>query len=1021
MKRLCCLGLALSTLTILPASAARKLDFNRDVRPILSDKCFACHGPDTAKNKGGLRLDTRDFALKGGKSDGAAIVLTKPEDSPMLKRLLTTDADEHMPPKESAKEPLTETQIATLRQWIAEGAEYQGHWAFLPPVRPALPTVTQFAAQIPNPTPIDTFILARLAEEGLSPAPQADRRTLIRRVTLDLTGLPPTLAEVNAFVNDAAPNAYEKAVDRLLASPHYGERMAMPWLDNARYADSNGFQTDTSRYQWPWRDWVIAAFNRNLPFDQFTIEQLAGDLLPNPKPDQIVASGFNRNHRLNGEGGLIQAEWFVETVIDRLETTGTTWMALTFNCCRCHDHKYDPISQKEFYQMFSYFNSVDEAGILAGDSRNTEPILRLDTPERQARIAVLASELADAEARQKSVLARLPELQTAWEKSVLPPGSEPTTWLSPQPASMAADNATLTQESDAIFASGSNPGADTYRITYQTTAATTLTALRLTLLPDDRLPSKGPGRHPNGNPIVSEFQLKILASEGQPEQIATLKTTMATFNQHDWESAKAIDNNPGTGWAIHPEVGKEQSCVFVLARPLDVPAKASLAVSMIQNYGSGATVGKFRISFTTSKNLTAIPDPILALIRKLPTTRTPEEQKSLTDYFIAEAGEVTEAKALVDRATRAKAEFEAAIPTTMVMKELPTPKDAFVLKRGEYDKPGDKVERLLPAFLPPLPIGEQNNRLGLARWLVSGQHPLTARVWVNRAWERFFGQGLCKTTENFGSQSDFPSHPELLDWLATEFVRLGWDMKAMQKEMVLSATYRQASTVTPELLEKDADNRLLARSPRVRLSGEVLRDQALAIAGLLQPKIGGPSVRPYMPEGVWDETSRYGDLRGYKNESGEGLYRRTLYTIWKRSAGPPTLQLFDAPTRDVCTIKRSRTNTPLQALALLNEITFVEAARVFAQRMISEGGTAPEARFTWAMENLLARPPTASELQVLTAGFATKLAHFQSSPEDAKKLATFGETKAPTDTPELAAYTLMANILLNLDEIITRE
>ena len=442
---------------------------------------------------------------------------------------------------------------------------------------------------------------------------------------------------------------------------------------------------------------------------------------------------------------------------------------------------------------------------------------------------------------------------------------------------------------------------------------------------------------------------------------------------------------------------------------------------MLQNYGSGATVGKFRVSITIATNIIPLAPALKAILAKAPGSRSPEETKQLSDYYLGQSGEMAASKAKKEALKKSITDMEAAVPTSMVMKELPTPRDAFVLKRGEYDHPADKVERKLPAFLPPAAIGEPNNRLGLARWLVSGKHPLTARVWVNRTWEKFFGQGLCKTTENFGSQSDWPSHPELLDWLATTFVSLGWDMKAMQKGIVMSQAYRRSSKVTPQLLEKDPDNRLLARGPRVRLSGETLRDQALAVSGLLKEKIGGPSVRPYMPDGVWDETSRYGDLRGYKNDSGEGLYRRTLYTIWKRSAGPPTLQLFDAPTRDVCTVKRSRTNTPLQALALLNEVTFVEAARQLAQRMITEGGATPETRFTWAMEHLLARPPTASEMAVLTKGLATRLAQFQAKPEEAAKLLAFGESKSINTSPELAAYAMMANVLMNLDELITRE
>jgi mono/diheme cytochrome c family protein len=994
--------------------AAPKIDFNRDVRPILSDNCFTCHGPDTAKVKSRLRLDSREAALKGGRFDGPAIVPGDPDESPLLQRILSTDEDEHMPPFDSPKPQLTGQQIATLRQWIVEGAEYQGHWAFTAPRRPEVPAPGAHPGK--EVAPIDAFVLARLAAEGLTPLPPADPRTLIRRVTLDLTGLPPTVDEVAAFLADPAPDAYEKVVDRLLASPRHGERMAMPWLDNARYADSHGFQSDGSRQMWLWRDWVIDAFNRNLPFDQFTIEQLAGDMLPGATPDQIIASGFNRNHRINGEGGLIREEWFVENVVDRVETTGSVWMALTMNCCRCHDHKYDPISQKEFFQMFAYFNSVDETGILAGNSSNTAPVYRVATPEQERRMADLKRQLAAATEAEKQLRKRVAAGQGRWEKSQSESRrvARPVAWRVVAPDSMTAEKATLAREGDVIFASGPHPDTDTYTLRFKTTTPT-VTALRLELLADERLPSKGPGRHPNGNPILSEITL------AGPGGHAVFKSAKATFDQPDWESPKAFDGNPATGWAIYPRVGKDQSAVFTLATPLQVPVGTVLTLAIIQNYGSGATLGKFRVALTDSTLPDFLPPAVAAILAKPAAARSPAEKKQLAAHHLEQSGEWLAAKAKTDSLKQALAALENNAPTTMVMKELATPREAFILERGEYDRPGAKVERQLPAFLPPLAPGEPNDRLGLARWLVSGSHPLTARVWVNRAWEQFFGTGLCKTSENFGSQAEWPSHPELLDWLATEFVRIGWDMKAMRKQIVMSDAYRRSAKVTPELLEKDPENRLLARGPRLRLSGETLRDQALAVSGLLKEKIGGPSVRPYMPEGVWDETSRYGDLRNYKHETGEGLYRRTLYTIWKRSAGPPTLQLFDAPTRDICTIQRGRTNTPLQALALLNEVTFVEAARHLAQRMITEGGATPDTRFNWAMEQVLARPATAGELAVLGKGLASRLAEFQAKPEQAAKLLAFGESKSAPPTPELAAYTLMANVILNLDEVITRE
>jgi len=1005
-----------------PARAAGPIDFNRDVRPILSDNCFACHGPDTATIKAGLRLDRRDDALKGGESDGPAIVPGKPDESTLLQRVQTGDPDDAMPPKDSAKPALTAPQVETLRQWIAEGAEYRGHWAFSTPVRPPVPEVPAHAGHLAG--AIDAFAFARLEQEGLVPSPEAERATLIRRVTLDLTGLPPTQEEVTAFLDDSSPGAWEKVVDRLLASPHYGEKMAIPWLDMARFADSNGYQTDGSRYMWPWRDWVINAFNDNLPFDRFTIEQLAGDLLPIPTRDQLVASGFNRNHRLNGEGGLIQAEWFVETVIDRVETTGSTWMALTLNCCRCHDHKYDPVSQKEFYSLFAYFNSVDESGILDGDGRNTAPVLSLPTPEQADTLAALTAGTRQAREALKQAEATLADGQPEWESSLVATIGQPPAWATARPVALASANGSvLTLEDDAVFAgSGPQPDTDTYSLTLKTETPV-VTALRVELLPDDRLPSKGPGRHPNGNPILSEISLTAPAQAGAPARPLAISNVIATHNQLDWESGKAIDGNPATGWAIYPNVGRPQSAVLVLAEPLDAPAGTELQLTLAQNYGSGATIGKMRVALTDAPVPTALPDAVASALRTPTAQRSPEDAAALAAYRRQQTPAVAAAAAAVEKSAKELRDLEGSLPTTMVMKELPTPREARVLHRGEYDKPGDPVPRALPAFLPAPAPDAPNDRLGLARWLVSGTHPLTARVWVNRAWDKFFGTGLCKTSENFGSQAEWPSHPELLDWLATEFVRLNWDMKALQKQIVMSATYRQSARVTPELQARDPENRLLARGPRFRLQGEILRDQALAVAGLLKPQLGGPSVRPYMPEGVWDETSRYGDLRGYKHESGDGLYRRTLYTIWKRSAGPPTLALFDGPNRDVCTVKRGRTNTPTQALALLNEVTFVEAARVFATRILTEGGAEPEARFTWAMQQLLARPPAAFELKILTAGLAARRASFAAAPDEAAKLIAFGETTPPAglDPTELAAWTLMANVLMNLDEFVTRE
>ena len=1007
-------SLAAALLFCAPLHGAEKVSFNRDIRPIFSDTCFQCHGPDEAKRKSGVRFDQRESAVQVAKSGDLPIVPGKPEASEVMNRLTSTDPDELMPPPKLHKK-LTSQQIETVRRWIAEGAEYQGHWAFIKPERPAVPPGGRNS--------IDGFILKKLAEQGLKPSPEAPKETLIRRVTLDLTGLPPTPEEVAAFVADQAPNAYEKLVNRLLASPRYGEQMAVQWLDLARYADSNGFQVDSSRQQYHWRGWVIGAFNRNLPFDQFTIEQLAGDLLPNAAPEQIAATGFNRNHRLNGEGGRIVEEWFAETVIDRVETTGATWMALTLGCCRCHDHKFDPVTQKEFYQFFAFFNSIDESGVLDAEGANTKPIVRLPKPEQTARLGELDREIAAANEGTKLLEKNLPAAQAAWELSAATAPAEPQ-WVVLQPEQLkSSGGATLAKEADgAVFSSGAQPATDTYSFVGATDLGT-VSAVKIELLPDDRLPSKGPGRHPNGNPVLSEIRVKISPRTGGAEAAVALREPFADFNQEGYPVAHAIDGNPGTGWALYPQVGQAHYGVFPFDRPRVHVGGAKLHISFDQNYGSGATIGKFRVSVTSAPEPVSLPADIRAVLAVAADQRAAAAKKKIADYFRNHEPGHLETKQKLDAFNKEHAELEAGIATIMVMKEIAPPREAHILKRGEYDKPGDKVERGLPAALPPLPPGAPMNRLGLAQWLVSGEHPLTARVWVNRAWERFFGTGLVKTSENFGSQAEWPSHAELLDWLATEFVRLKWDMKAMQKTMVMSATYRQSARVTPDLLEKDPGNRLLARGPRFRLTAEMLRDQALAVSGLLVEKFGGPSVRPYMPAGVWDETSVYGDLRGYQNDTGDGLYRRSLYTFWKRTAAPPAMLLFDSPSREICTVKRSRSNTPLQALSLLNEVTYVEAARRLAERMLTEGGATPEARIAWAFERATARKPDAFELQKLAGSLNARLANFAQNAAAAGQLIAQGASKpdAKLSATELAAYTVTANVILNLDEVVTRE
>ena len=1035
--------LAAATAAVQAADRPAKLSFNRDVRPILSDNCFRCHGPDEGTRQAGLRLDRREHAVRAGESGKPAIVPNAVADSEVLRRIDSTDADLRMPPPDSGK-TLTPTQIAVLRRWVAEGAEYEGHWAFSPVERPAPPAV---ARQGWARNDVDRFLLARMEREGLGPASEAELTTLLRRVSLDLTGIPPTPLEIDAVLADQTPGAYERFVDRLLDSPRYGERMALQWLDFARFADSNGFQVDSSRQMWPWRDWVIDAFNRNVPFDQFTIEQLAGDLLPGASPQQILATGFNRNHRLNGEGGIIAEEWRVETVIDRVETTGMTWLGLTLNCCRCHDHKYDPISQREFYQFFSFFNNVAESGTLQGESRNTDPVLAVPTPDLARRMADEETRIAAAEKRVADELAKIPSLIAAWEPGFRAQlNDRVAAWVGLEPTAVKSlGGATLTRQPDGSYlASGTNPEHDVYEVTAPLPAGG-LSGLLLETFPDPSLPNQSLGRFPNGNYVLSRVEVEINAPELATPLRGVIHKAVASYSQPGWEIENTVRGNRQRGWAVDgndPTKRLPRRAMFLLETPLAAPANATLTVRLRHESIGQHGIGRFRLSRTSlaastvSLEGSAFPAALATILATEPAKRSPEQRTELEKFFRANVDSpVRAAESAVAAAKKTLADLRGSMPNAMVMKELDKPREAFILVRGQYDKRGEAVTAGLPAVLPSLPAGQPLNRLGLARWIVDPGNPLTARVWVNRAWERFFGVGLVKTTENFGSQAEFPSHPELLDWLAAEFMRPAvspavsgrpaqpWDMKAFQKLLVTSAAYRQSSRVTPDLAQRDPENRLLARGPRFRLPGELVRDQALAVSGLLVEKLGGPSVRPYMPDGVWDETSRYGDLRNYKTDDGDGLYRRTLYTVWKRTAAPPTMLLFDAPNREICTVKRSRTNTPLQALALLNEVTYVEAARKLGERMIAEGGASADSRLAYGFRLAVGRTPDADELRILAEGLTADLQRLKAAGDAPAQLVAVGQSKprAGVEPIELAAYTLAANVLLNLDEVVTRE
>ncbi len=1021
-----CLGLIGFPAVAAEPAADAPPNYDRAVRPILANNCYKCHGPDAAERKAELRLDVRDAATAPAESGKPAVVPGKPNDSELVRRIFAADADERMPPADSGK-TLSPQEKETLRRWIAAGADFTQHWSFVTPQRPAVPPAAGNWAR----GPIDAFILDKLTAKGLKPTPEADKTTLIRRVTLDLTGLPPTVPEVDAFRADNAPDAYERLVDRLLASPHYGERMALEWLDAARFADTHGYHIDSGRDMTRWRDWVIGAFNRNLPFDRFTVEQLAGDLLPDATLEQKVASGFNRNHMINFEGGAIPEEYHTAYIVDRVNTTATVWLGLTLACTQCHDHKYDPFTQKDYYRLFAFFYNVPENG-LDGSRGNAAPLLKVPSPAQQQELDQTTAAIARLEGQLAGPLPEIDAAQAQWESS-LAEAKEPE-WTVLEPSQVTAQGGAELRRLDdgSLLATGANPAIETYTIVAPCRLPR-ITGIRLEALPDDSLPQHGPGRSANGNAVLTQFDLQAASTlDPAANKPIKLATASADFSQKDFPVAGAIDGKPETGWAIYPEVGKPHSAVFALAEPL-AGGNETLLTARLQ-FGSPHAqhqFGRIRLSVTAAADPSGNQPPsgkIAEILVIAPPARNDQQRGELRNYYrqtISPAGRQMVAELAALKAALVK--LEAAVPSAMVMQEMPAPRETFVLVRGQYDKHGERVTAGVPASLPPLPSDAPGNRLGLARWLVDPAHPLTARVIVNRWWQMYFGTGIVKTSEDFGSQGEYPTHPELLDWLASELVASGWDVKAMQRRIVTSATYRQASRVTPDLLAQDPENRLLSRGPRLRLPAELIRDQALAASGLLNRAIGGASVSPYQPPGLWEELMSRGDganwsAQTYVQSHGPDLYRRTMYTFWKRTSPPPTLSTFDAPDREICTVRRARTNTPLQALILLNDPTYVEASRKLAERALTEAGRPRKARLTLAFRLVTAREPNERELAVLGKLLDAQLEAFRANPEAAKRLLTVGEAPAADqfDQPELAAWATVASVILNLDEAVTK-
>ncbi|HCR28846.1 MAG TPA: hypothetical protein DIV79_02360 [Opitutae bacterium] len=1025
--------------SLLAAQGADPLDFNRDIRPILSDNCFKCHGPDAQTREADLRLDTEVGAFADLGDGFFPIVKGKPDESEVIWRIETDDTEDLMPPADSELS-LTDEEIAKLRQWISEGADWSQHWSFEPVDRPELPEVEN--ASWPR-NGIDHFILKRLEEEGLTPSPEADRRTLIRRLSLDLTGLPPTPAEVQAFLEDTSSNAYETLVDRLLSSPRYGETMALPWLDAARYADTDGYQNDGPRDMWRWRDWVIEAYNRNLPFDQFTIEQLAGDLLENPTLDQLIATGFNRNHRYNSEAGLVPEEFLLENAVDRVDTTSTVWMGLTMGCARCHDHKYDPFSTTEYYQLISMFDKITESG-RAIKFGNSEPWIKAPTKEQSYELARFDERVDNAKRKRDRALAEV--LGTIDSRALEPDAASEAAFLtkgltkrfsfdSDDPILEASKGELVSKNGlfeDSLYFDG---GAhlefedetgfychERFSISFWVKPNETNGGVILSKQIEN---TRRPGLEVelNGGKLRFSILTRWVAGVGSVETLEDLRAgewTHVTLTNDGTQRAK------GMKIYLDGSVSKKRILNNTNSNVIGGIDKAPFRI------GKGVVGEPFlgsldelriydRTLFEDEIRILAASESIQNIItRNNDGLDENEKAKRNAYYFDSAAAEKVQKLDSEYHALRLeRLDFYDDLPTTMVMEEMENPPLTRIRERGVYHQYGDEVEPALPEVFSGFPAGAPRNRLGFARWLVNGEHPLTGRVAVNRYWIKYFGRGLVKTAEDFGLQGDWPSHPELLDWLADEFVTQEWDVKAMQKLIVTSATYRQQSRVTPEILEKDPENILLARGPRQRLSAHTARDQALALSGLLVERQGGPSVSPYQPDKLWDLMSNM----KYKQSKGDDLYRRSLYTIWKRTVPPPSMALMDAADRESCRISTTRTNTPLQALTFLNEKMYVEAARNLGQRILRDGGSSESAQIKFGFEKVLARKPSEKEQSLLEDAYQDYRREFENDLVGAEQLVAIGESEPdPTlDPRDLAAATTLANTLLNLDETVTKE
>jgi cytochrome c553 len=1033
-----------------PAVDSAPIEYNRDIRPILADACFRCHGPDSAARKADLRLDQRDRAI-----ETKAIVPGKPDESEIIARLDSTDPEAMMPPPTSHKVVSAE-QKELLKRWIAAGAAYQPHWSFIAPVRPAIPAVNlkDWAKN-----PIDDFILASLEKVGLTPAPPADRRTLARRLSLDLVGLPPDPADVEAFVNDSSANAYEAYVDKLLASEQWGEHRGRYWLDAARYADTHGIHFDNFREIWAYRDWVIGAFNRNMPFDQFTIEQLAGDLLPNRTIDQQIASGFNRCNMTTNEGGVIPEEYLVLYTRDRTETTAQVWMGLTAGCAVCHDHKYDPLSQREFYQLASFFNNTTQ-GAMDGNIPNTPPIVPVPLPADRERFEKAGVEL---DAVTKDLEAHVAQCKPAFEKWQAE--TSPASLLAMVPTANLAFHAPLADgtenQVEVNVAGQTRPIAMNSPVTWEPGYAA-LKALKTR--PETPIEVADVGDFENDQSFSCGMWVKLPADGMTGALLSRMDESSAYRGWDLWVQGNRLGSHVIHSWpgdaikvvakkklepgiwyhvmltydatkkvdGVKLFINGEQQPVDIEARDLKGSIRTAVPMKIAQRNSSarldGIVIGDVRVYSTQlpPTEIVRLSGATRAsyLVGKPVAERSAQESDELFKWWLPAIDTTYQQMSAKSAALSAERSAISSRGTIAhVMQEKGESAMAFILFRGDYDKRRDQVAPKTPDVLPAMRSDLPMNRYGLAQWLLQPEHPLTARVTVNRFWQEVFGTGLVRTTGDFGISGELPSHPALLDWLAVDFRENGWDVKRFYKMLVMSATYQQSAATTPEKREKDPENRWLARGPRFRMDGEMIRDSALASSGLLVKKIGGPSVRPYQPEGVWEAVAMIGsNTRDYRQDTGENLYRRSMYTFWKRAAPPASMEIFNAPNREVCTVRRERTNTPLQALVTLNDPQFVEAARHLAEKAIQEGGDTDEKKLDYVGKRTLSRSFSAAESTILLGSLADLSAHYAKETLDAQKLISFGESKAnpSTDPVQLASWTMLVNEIFNLDECLNK-